>query len=205
MIKLAWNGPKRGAPRVLLAHGAGTGMDSPFMREVAAGLAAHDIGVARFEFPYMQRRRKSGKRSPPDRAPVLLESFRSAVAQLGAADELVIGGKSMGGRMASMLADELGVAGVLCLGYPFHPPGQPDKTRTEHLAGLKTRCLIVQGTRDPFGTREDIAGYVLSRRIRVVYIDDAGHDLAPLGGKVVREAARERWLEAAARFVLKGR
>jgi predicted alpha/beta-hydrolase family hydrolase len=200
-LKLLRNGPSDG-PRLLLAHGAGAGMDSAFMNEVAAGLAKRGLAVARFEFPYMQRRRATGVNAPPDRAPVLLECFRQAVLQLGAAEELVIGGKSMGGRMASMLADELGVRGLVCLGYPFHPPGKPDKTRTEHLEGLKTRALIVQGTRDPFGTREDVASYSLSKRIRLSWIEDGDHDLTSRrSAGLTRAEAREQLLAAVAGFV----
>ena len=109
-LRLRWTGPPR-APRLLLAHGAGAGMDSDFMSGVATGLGALGVRVVRFEFEYMARRR-SGPRPPPDRAPLLLARFRAAVERLGGPEELVIGGKSMGGRMASMLADELGVRGV---------------------------------------------------------------------------------------------
>jgi uncharacterized protein len=167
----------RGLPLVL-AHGAGAGMRSPFLSKLAAELAARGVRVVRFEFPYMQRR-QSGVRAAPDRMPRLLETYREVVAQLGPASQLVIGGKSMGGRVASMLADELGVAGLVCLGYPFHPAKRPDQTRTEHLRGLKTRTLIVQGTRDALGSRDEVAGYALSKRIRLKWIEDGDHSLAP--------------------------
>jgi len=202
MIEMLWDGPKRRRPRVLLAHGAGAGMDSPFMEHIARELAAAKLSVARFEFPYMARRRQTGSRTPPDRAPVLLDCFRQAVSQLGAASELAIGGKSLGGRMATLLADELGVAAVVCLGYPFHPPGRPDKTRTEHLRALATPCLIVQGTRDPFGTQRDVAQYVLSRRIRITWIEDGDHDLSPRrSAGFDRDAARAQVVRAVADFV----
>jgi predicted alpha/beta-hydrolase family hydrolase len=176
-------------------------MDSDFMSEVAAGLAARGVRVARFEFAYMARRR-SGQRPPPDRLPALCERFRAAVARMGGPKDLVIGGKSMGGRIASMLADELGVRGVLCLGYPFHPPGRPEQTRTEHLADLRTPCRIIQGTRDPFGTREEVARYRLSSRIELTWIEDGDHDLAPRRRQGFDPAAaREQLLEAAADFV----
>jgi predicted alpha/beta-hydrolase family hydrolase len=179
MTELLRDGPKTARLRLVLAHGAGAGMESPFMRDVARGLAALGVHVVRFEFPYMARRRGSGKaRAAPDRAPVLLESYREVVAQLKHPETLFIGGKSMGGRMASMVADELGVRGLVCLGYPFHPPGKPAQTRTEHLKDLKTRALIVQGTRDPFGTPPEVATYKLSPRIRVHWIDDGDHSLS---------------------------
>lgn len=106
-----------------------------------------------------------------------------AVAELGANGPLIIGGKSMGGRVASMVADELHsagkVAGLVCLGYPFHPPGKPAQLRTRHLAGLVTPALICQGTRDQFGTREDVVGYALSENIQILWLEDGDHDLKP--------------------------
>jgi len=154
-------------------------MDEPVLEAVAQGLAAAGLRVARFEFPYMAARRADGKRRPPDRQPVLLDTWRAAVAELGGGAGLVIGGKSMGGRMASLVADELGVRGLVCLGYPFHPPGKPAQLRTAHLAALRTPALIVQGTRDPFGGPDEVATYPLSPAIRVAWIEDGGHGLAP--------------------------
>jgi predicted alpha/beta-hydrolase family hydrolase len=105
------------------------------------------------------------------------------VVALAAPGRLVIGGKSMGGRVASMVADELHagglVAGLLCLGYPFHPPGRPGQLRTGHLEGLRTPALICQGTRDPFGTRAEVAGYRLSGCIEILWLEDGDHDLRP--------------------------
>jgi predicted alpha/beta-hydrolase family hydrolase len=109
---------------------------------------------------------------------VLLDTWRAVVAELGAGS-LVIGGKSMGGRMASLVADELGVRGLVCLGYPFHPPGKPTQLRTAHLASLRTPALIVQGTRDPFGGPDEVATYSLSPAIRIAWIEDGDHGLAP--------------------------
>jgi predicted alpha/beta-hydrolase family hydrolase len=178
MPALLFDGPESSPLRLVLAHGAGAGMSSPFMSAIAAELAARGVRVARFEFPYMLRR-KRGVRAPPDRMPLLLDSYRAVVSQLGAAPQLVIGGKSLGGRVASMLADELGVAGLVCLGYPFHSAKRPERTRTEHLLALKTRTLIVQGTRDALGSRDDVAGYALAKRIRLTWIEDGDHSLAP--------------------------
>jgi uncharacterized protein len=141
--------------------------------------------VARFEFGYMAARR-SGTRRPPPRAETVMPEYRAAVAALGAKGRLVIGGKSMGGRVASMVADELHaagvVAGLLCLGYPFHPPGRPEQLRTAHLERLATPALICQGTRDPFGTREEVVGYPLSARIEILWLEDGDHDLKPRKG-----------------------
>ena len=175
---MIFDGPAAG-PKVALAHGAGAPMDSPFMNTIAAGLGAAGIRVARFEFPYMRRRRETGERRPPDREPALRQAWLEAIAALGGAERLVIGGKSMGGRMASLVADEAAVRGLVCLGYPFHPPGQPDRLRTAHLKDLRTPTLIVQGTRDALGSREEVEGYDLSPAIRLVWLEDGDHSFKP--------------------------
>jgi predicted alpha/beta-hydrolase family hydrolase len=174
-----WSGPEDAPTTVVLAHGAGAPMDSPWMETVAKGLAERGLRVARFEFPYMQKRREGGARGAPDREPVLRASWRAAIEALGGGPRLVIGGKSLGGRMASLVADEVGARGLVCLGYPFHPPGRPERLRTAHLAALRTPALVVQGTRDPFGTPDEIPGYGLSPAIRLVWIEDGDHDLRP--------------------------
>jgi len=175
---MIFDGPAEG-PTLVLAHGAGAPMDSPFLNTVAAGLAAAGIRVARFELPYMRRRRETGERRPPDREPVLRQAWLETIAALGGGPGLVIGGKSLGGRMASLVADEAGAGGLVCLGYPFHPPGRPEKLRTAHLRDLRTPTLIVQGTRDPLGTREEVAGYDLSPAIRLVWLEDGDHSFKP--------------------------
>lgn len=157
-------------------------MDSAFLNVMARGVASAGFRVARFEFPYMRARREEGKKRPPDRGPVLAESWRKAIRALteeNGPGALVIGGKSLGGRIASMVADEEGVAGLVCLGYPFHPPGQPEKLRVAHLAKLETRALIVQGERDTFGTREEVARYHLSKKIRILFLEDGDHSFKP--------------------------
>lgn len=167
---------------LLLAHGAGAPMDSPFMQLLVTALNRQGLAVVRFEFPYMQARRALGKRSPPDSMEILQEKFREQWSDLQRQFDvpLLIGGKSMGGRVASMLADEVGAAGLVCFGYPFHPPGKPEKTRTEHLAALRTPTLILQGTRDPFGRPDEVAGYALSEVIEVRWLESAEHDFKPL-------------------------
>jgi hypothetical protein len=154
------------------------------MIEFSKAIAAQGVRVVRFEFPYMAARRVDGKKRGPDRQPVLLEACAAAIDGLGPARRLVIGGKSMGGRMATMAAaaaEQAGepVAGVVCLGYPFHPPGRPEKTRVEHLKDLATPTLIVQGTRDRLGARADVDGYDLSSAIRLLWLEDGDHDLTP--------------------------
>jgi hypothetical protein len=177
-MKLRRDGPPEAPATVILAHGAGAGMDSPAMTAFAEGLAAAGLHAVRFEFPYMQRRRESGNRGGPDRAPVLLETWRQVIESFDRR-RLIIGGKSMGGRIASMVADDAGVRGLVCLGYPFHPPGRPEKLRTEHLAGLQTPTLIVQGTRDPFGNAGEVSGYDLSPAISLHWLEDGDHSFKP--------------------------
>jgi predicted alpha/beta-hydrolase family hydrolase len=127
--------------------------------------------------------RRDGQRKPPPKAERLMDEYRAAVAALAARGPLIIGGKSMGGRVASMVADELNaagsVAGLVCLGYPFHPPGKPEQLRTAHLETLATPALIVQGTRDIFGAREEVTGYRLSPSIELLWLEDGDHDLKP--------------------------
>jgi uncharacterized protein len=154
-------------------------MDSAFMERVAEGVAASGVRVVRFEFPYMQRRRETGKGGAPDPPRLLLQSVRDLIDELGGGSRLVIGGKSMGGRIASMVADEAAVLGLVCLGYPFHSPGRPEKTRTAHLEALRTPALIVQGTRDTFGRPEEVARYKLSPAIRIEWLEDGDHSFKP--------------------------
>lgn len=164
---------------LVLAHGAGAPMDSPFMTIIAEGIASAGWRVVRFEFPYMAARRDGGSKRPPDRQPVLLDTWREVIADLGGPERLVIGGKSMGGRMASLIADEAGVRGLVCLGYPFHPPGKADRLRTGHLADLSTPTLICQGTRDTMGGRDLVRGLTLSPAIRLHWAEDGDHSLKP--------------------------
>ncbi|MQX76931.1 alpha/beta family hydrolase [Sinorhizobium medicae] len=178
-----FDGPGDALVTILLAHGAGAPMDSASMNATAQALAGAGFRVARFEFGYMAARRTSEGRKPPPRAETLNPEYRAAIAELGFKGALVIGGKSMGGRVASMVADDLHaegkIAGLLCLGYPFHPPGKPEQLRTRHLADLQTPTLICQGTRDEFGTRDEVSQYALSDRIELLWLEDGDHDLKP--------------------------
>jgi len=166
------------APLFLFAHGAGAGMDHGFMQQVAAGLASNGIKVVRFNFPYMVKRGEDGKKRPPDRAPKLLEAFEQVIVEHSTVP-IVIGGKSMGGRMASLLGDHPLVAGIACLGFPFHPPGQPEKYKGEQLASLTKPCLILQGERDTFGKREEFAEFSLADSVKTVFIPDGDHSFKP--------------------------
>ncbi len=179
MTELLFDGPKDAALTLVVAHGAGAPMDSPFMNQVAGGVSAAGIRVARFEFPYMSAQRRTRKRSAPDREPILRSTWLDVIEQLGGGRRLVIGGKSMGGRIASMVADDAGAAGLVCLGYPFHPPGRPQRLRVEHLRELRTPTLIVQGSRDSLGSRDEVASYELSRRVRIAWIEEGDHSFKP--------------------------
>ena len=187
------DGPAAAALTFAFAHGAGAPMDTPFMNFFAAGLADRGWRVVRFEFPYMARRRREARRPPPDRQPVLLATWQRVIEALGP-ERLVIGGKSMGGRMASLIADEAGVRGLACLGYPFHPAGKPERLRTEHLAALQTPCLICQGSRDALGNAAEVAGYDLAGSIRLHWAADGDHDLKPR--KASGRTAEQNWTEA---------
>ena len=177
------SGPATGPATVLLAHGAGAGMDCPFMQHMAEGLAQQGWQVIRFEFPYMAEQRISGRKKPPNKADILLQCYAEQVQSLSAKQPLIIGGKSMGGRIASLLADALWsqnkILGCICLGYPFHPLGKPETLRTEHLQNLQTPTLIIQGERDSMGNREDVNNYALSEQLQLAWIPDGDHSFKP--------------------------
>ncbi len=186
-MNLLRDGPDDAAASIVLAHGAGAPMDSRFMNDFGKALGERGLRVIRFEFAYMAARRTGEGRKPPPRAERVMGEYRDLVESLDLGSDggrpLFIGGKSMGGRVASMVADELfaakKIAGLVCLGYPFHPPGQPAKLRTAHLETLSAPALICQGTRDPFGTRGEVAGFALSKEISFHWLEDGDHDFRP--------------------------
>ncbi len=206
-------GPATGAARLILAHGAGAAMDSAFMEAMAGLLAERLIAVTRFEFRYMAARRDGGKRKPPPRAELLQDEYAAVVhrvrAGMGPDGKLFIGGKSMGGRVASLIADcllqEGVISGLVCLGYPFHPPAKPDQLRTAHLDTLACPSLIVQGERDPFGTRAEVEAMTLSPRIAITWAPDGDHDLGPRGASgFTRKGNLTLAADAVAAFVTHG-
>ena len=176
-------GPTMPTATILFAHGAGAPMDSPAMTAIAHAFAEQGLRVVRFEFSYMASRRIDGTRKPPPRAEKLNSEYLAAIEALKVDGPLIIGGKSMGGRVASMIADELyeadRISGLLCMGYPFHPIGKPEKLRTEHLKNLRTPTLICQGTRDQFGSKDEVGSYDLSSAIQISWFEDGDHDLKP--------------------------
>jgi len=166
--------------RVVFAHGAGAGADSAFMEDMAEQMARLGLEVRRFEFPYMAERRLSGKKRPPDRMPVLISHFKQVLETLPD-DGLPVwlAGKSMGGRVASMLVAE-GCAGeAWVFGYPFHPRGKADRLRIEHLQSIAGRVDIFQGTRDALGNQEEVSDYPLSSAVHLHWLEDGDHDLKP--------------------------
>lgn len=173
MTPVLIDGPADAPATLLLAHGSGSGKEHPFLAAIAAALAGPARRVVRFDFPY----RAAGRRLP-DRLPALQDALRAAVATHGRGP-VALAGKSLGGRVASTLADALGVRALVCFGYPFHPPKDPTKLRTAHLADLRTPTLVLQGERDPFGARNEVAGYRLAPAIAVHWLADGDHDLAP--------------------------
>ena len=206
MIDFLFDGPDDAKALFIFAHGAGVGMDSEFMTTIAQGLGANGIRVARFEFAYMAQRRTGGSKRPPPRADKLEAEFKDAIDELAHKGALFIGGKSMGGRVASLISDDLtptgNLAGLICLGYPFHPPGKPESLRTAHLEGLQTQALICQGTRDPFGTLEDVKSYQLSDKIVLEWLEDGEHGFKPRkSAGVTLEENMEQSVQAMTRFI----
>jgi predicted alpha/beta-hydrolase family hydrolase len=170
----------------VFAHGAGAGMESAFMADMAQDLFHQGIAVVRFNFNYMDIIAQTGKRRPPENKVKLLAQFEAVLARVGQDEQLntlplFIGGKSMGGRMSTMLLDntKAPVHGAVVFGYPFHPPGKPDKLRTEHLLEINKKLLIIQGERDTFGTQNEVNSYHLSANISVVFLSDGDHSLKP--------------------------
>ncbi len=179
-------GPSNAKTTLLLAPGAGAPATSAWMDALCALLAEAGIRALRFDFDYMAARQRTGSRRPPPKAEALMAEYEAAIVAaegLGVRGQLLIGGKSLGGRVASLVAQTLfdsgRIAGLVCLGYPFHPPKQPEKLRTAHLLDLTCPALIVQGERDPFGGPDEVAGYGLSDAIHVHWARDGDHDLSP--------------------------
>ena len=191
-----------GATRALivLGHGAGAGQRHPFMTAVAGGFAARGIDAVTFDFPYMRERRHV-----PDRAPVLEKAFLEAVdaaRRWSRADRMFIGGKSMGGRMATHLGaagvDRL--RGIIVFGYPLHPPGKPERLRVDHLPSVKVPVLVVQGERDTFGTPAELAPVLdtMPAGAEMLPIPGGDHSLTVRGR---REGVLAEVLDAAAAWI----
>ena len=176
--------------RLLFAHGAGAGQQSPFMRQFVTSLAAQGVQVLCVDFPYMQQMQETGKRRPPPPIAQTLDQFAQWYALLADLfdEPLWIGGKSMGGRVATLFASkqptsnplsDSAVPGVVVAGYPFHPTKAPDKLRLDHWPAIACPMLILQGERDPFGTQDEVAGYTLPSNAQLAWLRDGDHDFKP--------------------------
>ncbi len=163
---------------ILLAHGSGAPMDTPFMNKAARSLNDAGLRVFRYEFAYMAARREGSKRPPPSRFEKLQEELAAIWRDWGVDGPRYLGGKSLGSRVSVSMASRLGAAGVIALGYPFHPPGKPENVRMAPFENLTAPVLILQGTRDPFGTPEEVAGYGLPELVRIHWIQGGSHDLS---------------------------
>jgi predicted alpha/beta-hydrolase family hydrolase len=181
--------PADAAGTIVVAHGAGAGMEHPFMSGFTR--AMHDLGYAtlRFDFPY-----REAKRRFPDRPPVAIATWRAALAAAteragvgNAGEPIWASGKSFGGRMASMaVADGMPAAGLIYLGYPLHPPGRPEKSRDEHLPGITVPMLFLQGRNDPFAIPNAQLDEVVARigpTATLEWIEDANHSFEVKGRK----------------------
>nr|WP_240036491.1 alpha/beta family hydrolase [Halomonas urmiana] len=171
--------------RLLIAHGAGAGQDSTFMQRLRVSLATVGVQTLAFEFDYLQTMRREGRRRPPSSVERLVDELSLWCDSVSHRDlpPPWLGGKSMGGRVASMLAAQAphrtSPAGLVLCGYPFHPPGKPERLRLAHWPSLASPTLVVQGSRDPFGTREQVAGYALPEVAHLHWLEDGDHDWKP--------------------------
>ena len=168
----------------LLAHGASKGMASPFMDSIARGISAAGIRVVRFHFPYMEDTLRTGMVIPANQRKILKQCFSEVIMHCIEKERcqskyIIIGGKTMGARIASMVADEHKVAGVICLGYPFHPLKKPKHFRIYHLKTIQTPTLICQGERDPFGTREEVEQRTLSNSVKFHWLARCDNNFKP--------------------------
>ena len=181
--------------RLLLAHGAGAGASSDFMQQLSQQLAAFNIEVWRFNFAYMQRFIDTGKRSLPDKMPLLMQQFSQHVDNCPTDLPLFIGGKSMGGRVASMLSQHSKVNAVCVFGYPFHAPKRLN-WRTEHFATLASPLFIAQGERDSFGTKDELAAMQWPD-VTMHWLTDGDHDFKP---RVKSGLTQQQLISDAAQF-----
>jgi len=190
----------------IFAHGAGAGSDSEFMQTMAKLISQFNIDVALFDFQYMQIAKERGKRRPPERAPKLLAYFAEVLRERQPELPLFIGGKSMGGRMASMLCTEQSlakIAGVVAFGYPFHPPGKPEKLRIEHFADIPCPFLVLQGERDTFGNQQELAELKMINPPEIKFLKDGDHSLKPRKKSgITEEENLQQAADYAAKFII---
>ncbi|MFT5131915.1 MAG: putative alpha/beta-hydrolase family hydrolase [Gammaproteobacteria bacterium] len=179
------NSPKTDPKGIfLMAHGAGKGMASPFLEAIANGVVDAGVRVVRFHFPYMEDMLRTGIQKKPNGGRILRQTFAELIEhcvehEKMSRNKIIIGGKSMGARVASMIADEQKVAGVICLSYPFHPPKKPERIRIDHLLNIQTPTLICQGDRNPNGKRKSLEELRLSKSIQFHWLEDGDNNFKP--------------------------
>ncbi|SIO01418.1 alpha/beta family hydrolase [Salinivibrio sp. ES.052] len=205
MMGLQLDGSETATDWVIFAHGAGAGKEHEFMADTAERISTC-CRVVRFNFPYMEKRKEDGKKRPPDRAPKLLAHYESVIDAVDGlrpiGSRLWLAGKSMGGRMASHLIENTSVSGVICFGFPFHPPGKPENYKGEHLVTVKKPLLIVQGERDAFGRRDEVIDFPLSSCIELVFIPDGDHSFKPRKASSYTESDnRQLAVDSLVRFI----
>ena len=191
------------APTLVLGHGAGAGHDHPWMTRVAKGLADRGVAVVTFNFPYIE-----AKRSAPNPGPELEAAFAAVWRELGGRSRLFAGGKSMGGRIASQAAArklfDPAPAGLVFFGYPLHPPGKPGQRRDRHLPDIAAPMLFLHGTRDPFGSPEEMAALVKNLPTATLELLDGGdHSLLATKAQEAKSSRLEHAIDAAASFILR--
>jgi predicted alpha/beta-hydrolase family hydrolase len=201
-VSTAWIAPEGSVATLVLAHGAGAGMDHPFMAGFARAMGEEGIATLRFNFPYLERGRRS-----PDPERVLLATWDAAfdAGRAAAADGPVLaGGKSLGGRIASMaVADGMPAAGLVFLGYPLHPPGKPERIRDEHLYRIEAPMLFMHGSSDPFANGDLLAQVVrkLGDRATLEEVEGGDHSFNVRGRKLDPREVGAGLAELAAPFV----
>jgi predicted alpha/beta-hydrolase family hydrolase len=185
-----------GAVNVVFSHGSGIGMNHDFMQWVAAAMSSKNFTVYLFEFGYMQQIQMTGIRRPPPAVAKLELEYLAVLNELALPGPLIIGGKSLGGRVASLMVERTNALGWFALGYPFHPQRKPQTLRVEHLLTSHKPGIIVQGTRDALGCYDEVLGYQLPAHIDLSWLADMDHSFKPY------KASRYSQIEAVERSVL---
>ncbi len=196
---ITWYKAKNPKAQFIFAHGAGAGMESDFMQQLTSYMQELGVSVGLFDFEYMQQAKLLGKKRPPQRANKLIPYYSEVVSNALPNLPLFVGGKSMGGRMATLLACDEKFKGCIAFGYPFHPVGKPDKLRTEHLSDLTCPLFIIQGERDTFGNKTEVLSYNLCDNTQLCWIEDGDHSLVPR--KSANVDKQTNWQTAAQRAV----
>lgn len=202
-IGLLSDGPEDG-PIVLLAHGAGIPMNAPFMTHFAKGLADQGFRAVRFEFAFMRQMRETGQRVPPGAPQEMMREMAAIVNHLGGPENVIIGGKSLGGRVAMGLAAGMAkagrpVKGLFCLGFPFHPPEQPENIQAAIFDNISQPVLLLQGSADPLGSRQEVEAHGMPEHVSLHWLEDGDHDFGTGDGST--RTKQQNWDEAAAALV----